>query len=68
MVLAEVLTFNQAVAAVDFNTLALLLGMMLLFFGGLFVVIGGARQSGLLDTILQRIDISASVGDIVSIH
>ncbi|MBI2872456.1 MAG: anion transporter [Chloroflexi bacterium] len=42
--------------------------VLLLFFGGLFVVIGGARQAGVLDALLQRVDMGASVGGILSIH
>ena len=42
--------------------------VLLLFFGGLFVVIGGARQAGGLDVFLDRTEVSASVAGIVSIH
>jgi Na+/H+ antiporter NhaD/arsenite permease-like protein len=42
--------------------------VLLLFFGGLFVVIGGARESGVMDSIIQRVDIGASIEGIVSIH
>ncbi|MBI4198565.1 MAG: anion transporter [Chloroflexi bacterium] len=42
--------------------------VLLLFFGGLFVVIGGARQAGVLDLLLDRVDVTSTVGGIVSIH
>ncbi|MBI2171884.1 MAG: anion transporter [Chloroflexi bacterium] len=42
--------------------------VLLLFFGGLFVVIGGARQAGVLDLLLDRVDVASTVGGIVSIH
>ena len=42
--------------------------VLLLFFGGLFVVIGGARQAGLLDALLQRVAISPDAQGILSIH
>ena len=42
--------------------------VLLLFFAGLFVVIGGARQAGLLDLLLQRVDLSVSAGGILSMH
>ncbi|MDO8751871.1 MAG: SLC13 family permease [Dehalococcoidia bacterium] len=41
---------------------------LLVFFGGLFVVIGGARHAGVLDIFLQRVDLSAGVGGIISMH
>lgn len=42
--------------------------VLLLFFGGLFVVIGGARHAGVLDIFLNRVDVAASVPGIVSVH
>ncbi len=42
--------------------------VLLLFFAGLFVVIGGARQAGLLDLLLQRVDLSVNAGGILSMH
>ncbi|MSQ40360.1 MAG: anion transporter [Dehalococcoidia bacterium] len=42
--------------------------VLLLFFAGFFVVIGGARQAGLLDLLLQRVDLSVGAGGILSIH
>jgi len=42
--------------------------VLLFFFAGLFVVIGGARQAGVLDIFLERIDLSAGMAGIVSIH
>src|SRR5580658_2086995 len=47
MVICGVLSFPQAVAAIDFATLALLLGMM--------VIIHYATSSGLLDTIAHAL-------------
>ena len=41
---------------------------LLVFFGGLFVVIGGARHAGVLDIFLHRVNLSAGVGGIVSMH
>lgn len=42
--------------------------VLLLFFGGLFVVIGGARQAGVLNVLLSRVDVNVSPGGIFSIH
>ncbi|MBI4202628.1 MAG: anion transporter [Chloroflexi bacterium] len=42
--------------------------VLLLFFGGLFVVIGGARQAGVLDMFMDRVEVIPSLGGIVSIH
>ena len=42
--------------------------VLLAFFGGLFVVIGGARQAGLLDTVLDHVNIQATAAGIVSLH
>jgi len=42
--------------------------VLLLFFAGLFVVIGGARQAGVLDFFLNRITPTPDVKGIVSIH
>ncbi|MBI4337852.1 MAG: anion transporter [Chloroflexi bacterium] len=42
--------------------------VLLLFFGGLFVIIGGARQAGVLDALLSRVDLSPNVGGILSMH
>lgn len=42
--------------------------VLLAFFGGLFVVIGGARQAGVLDIFLDRVNLSPSVGSMVSLH
>ncbi|MSQ33229.1 MAG: anion transporter [Dehalococcoidia bacterium] len=46
MVLLGVLTFPQAVGAIDFNTIALLLGMM--------VLISALRQAGFFDLLARR--------------
>jgi len=42
--------------------------VLLLFFGGLFVVIGGARQAGVLDFFLDKVIPTADVKGIVSMH
>lgn len=42
--------------------------VLLAFFGGLFVVIGGARQSGLLDAALDHVNLAATAWGIVSLH
>ncbi|MBI4339101.1 MAG: anion transporter [Chloroflexi bacterium] len=42
--------------------------VLLLFFGGLFVVIGGARQAGVLDILLRGVDVATGVAGIISIH
>ncbi|MBI4232938.1 MAG: anion transporter [Chloroflexi bacterium] len=42
--------------------------VLLLFFGGLFVVIGAARQAGVLNIFLNRVDLDPGVGGIVSMH
>ena len=42
--------------------------VLLLFFAGLFVVIGGAKQAGVLDFFLDRIHPTPDVAGIVSIH
>jgi len=42
--------------------------VLLLFFGGLFVVIGGARQAGVLDVFLERVQVSPNLAGIVSVH
>jgi Na+/H+ antiporter NhaD/arsenite permease-like protein len=42
--------------------------VLLLFFAGLFIVIGGAREAGVLDVFLDRIALSADMAGIVSIH
>jgi Na+/H+ antiporter NhaD/arsenite permease-like protein len=41
---------------------------LLVFFGGLFVVIAGAHQAGVLDTLLQRVDLGPNVEGILSVH
>ncbi|MBI4328699.1 MAG: anion transporter [Chloroflexi bacterium] len=41
---------------------------LLVFFGGLFVVVGGARQAGILDALLQSVEIDSSLRGILSIH
>ncbi|MFN3974373.1 MAG: SLC13 family permease [Dehalococcoidia bacterium] len=40
---------------------------LLVFFAGLFVVIGGAQEAGLLDIFLERISLTPGVGGIVSV-
>jgi Na+/H+ antiporter NhaD/arsenite permease-like protein len=42
--------------------------VLLVFFGGLFVVIGGAHQSGVLDVPLRMVDLGPDAGGILSIH
>lgn len=42
--------------------------VLLLFFVGLFVVIGGARQAGVLDRILESIRVTPDLKGIVSVH
>ncbi|MBI4311714.1 MAG: anion transporter [Chloroflexi bacterium] len=42
--------------------------VLLLFFGGLFVVIGGARHAGVLDVFLNRVEVTPNVQGIVSVH
>ena len=42
--------------------------VLMVFFVGLFVVIGGARDAGVLDVFLERVDLVPGVGSIVSIH
>lgn len=41
---------------------------LLVFFAGLFVVIGGAQQAGLLDIFLERIALTSGLQGIVSVH
>jgi Na+/H+ antiporter NhaD/arsenite permease-like protein len=42
--------------------------VLLLFFAGLFVVIGGAREAGVLDLILAHINVAPDLRGIVSMH
>ncbi|MBI2166199.1 MAG: anion transporter [Chloroflexi bacterium] len=42
--------------------------VLLLFFAGLFVVIGGARNAGVLDALLRQISVTPDLGGIVSLH
>ncbi|MBF8267277.1 MAG: putative transporter [Dehalococcoidia bacterium] len=42
--------------------------VLLLFFAGLFVVIGGARHAGVLDALLEPISVTPGLGGIVSLH
>lgn len=42
--------------------------VLLLFFAGLFVVIGGANQAGVLDGLLGRISITPDLKGILSLH
>ncbi|MBM3935114.1 MAG: anion transporter [SAR202 cluster bacterium] len=42
--------------------------VLLLFFAGLFVVIGGARHTGLLDILLEPLQAEPSLAGIVSLH
>lgn len=42
--------------------------VLLAFFGGLFVVIGGARQAGVLDIALGQISLAPGAGGIASMH
>jgi Na+/H+ antiporter NhaD/arsenite permease-like protein len=41
---------------------------LLVFFAGLFVVIGGAQRAGLLDVFLERLSLTPGIAGIVSIH
>lgn len=41
---------------------------LLVFFAGLFVVIGGAQQAGVLDVFLERLQIKPDASGIVSMH
>jgi Na+/H+ antiporter NhaD/arsenite permease-like protein len=41
---------------------------LLVFFGGLFVVVGGAREAGVLDFFLERVSLEPDAGGIVSMH
>lgn len=41
---------------------------LLVFFAGLFVVVDGARQAGVLDILLDRVDLGAGAGGILSLH
>ncbi len=51
---------SQVLAGVDW--------VLLLFFAGLFVVIDGARQAGVLDAILEQVRVRPDLGGIVSLH
>jgi Na+/H+ antiporter NhaD/arsenite permease-like protein len=42
--------------------------VLLLFFVGLFVVIGGARETGVLDVLLRHIRVTPDLWGIVSLH
>lgn len=42
--------------------------VLLVFFAGLFVVIGGAREAGVLDFFLERIRLQPGAGGIASLH
>lgn len=42
--------------------------VLLLFFAGLFIVIGGARQAGVLDRILEAIQVTPDLWGIASMH
>ena len=42
--------------------------VLLLFFVGLFVVIGGAQQAGVLDVALEHISVTPDIPGIVSVH
>lgn len=42
--------------------------VLLLFFAGLFIVVEGAHQSGLLAPVFDRVDLRATAGGIASIH
>ena len=42
--------------------------VLLLFFGGLFVVIGGARQAGVLDLLMSKGSFTPDAGGIFSMH
>lgn len=42
--------------------------VLLLFFAGLFIVIEGARQAGVLDFMLRRIDLAPDLGGVVSVN
>lgn len=42
--------------------------LLLLFFAGLFVVIGGARQAGVLDVFINRIVVTPGIAGIASLH
>ncbi|MBM3924798.1 MAG: anion transporter [SAR202 cluster bacterium] len=41
---------------------------LLVFFGGLFVVVGGAREAGVLDFFLDRVSLEPDASGIVSMH
>jgi Na+/H+ antiporter NhaD/arsenite permease-like protein len=42
--------------------------VLLLFFAGLFVVIGGAHQAGVLDPLLEGVDLTPGLPSILSLH
>jgi Na+/H+ antiporter NhaD/arsenite permease-like protein len=42
--------------------------VLLLFFAGLFVVIGGAHRAGVLDPLLRGVDLTPGLPSILSIH
>ncbi len=42
--------------------------VLLVFFGGLFVVIGGARQAGVLDVLMNQGRFTPDIGGILSMH
>jgi len=42
--------------------------VLLVFFGGLFVVIGGARHAGVLDIFLKTVRLDPGPGGIISMH
>ena len=51
---------SEVINAVDWT--------LLVFFGGLFVVIGGAQHSGLLEVVLKQVQVQPDPSGIVSVH
>lgn len=79
--LSPVLGIGVPMVALTAGVLALLVGgvrpsqeirsvdwVLLLFFGGLFVVIGGARQAGVLDIFIERVSVEPDLRGILSMH
>jgi Na+/H+ antiporter NhaD/arsenite permease-like protein len=42
--------------------------VLLLFFVGLFVVIGGAREAGVMDVMLRAVSVTSDLQGILSLH
>ncbi len=79
--LSSVLKIEVSLIALTAGAAVLLLGrikpsevirgvdwVLLLFFFGLFVVIGGARQAGVLDNILKHVNLTPDIRCIASMH